>query len=563
MRKTRKIRDLLLLAFWLIIIALLNYIGASFFQRFDLTSEKRYSLSGATKELIRDLEDPIFVRVYLDGDLPAGFKRLRDATKEMLDEFRAYSAENIQYEFINPSESSDEKTRLQVYEKLSKDGLQYTNLEYRQGDKTSEMIIFPGAIFSYRDEEVPLQILKSQMGAHPEVMLNNSIQQLEYEIASSILKLTRVKREKIAFVQGHGELKDLEIADIITSLSQFYTVKEVRIDGQLKSLVDYDAIVIADPDSLFPEKDKFIIDQFIMNGGKALWLVEGVHITMDSLSTSATTMALPRPLNLEDMLFTYGVRVNNDLVMDLQALPIPIVTGYIGDQPQQKFYPWHYFPLLMPKNNHPIVKNLDPIKTAFAGSIDIVDAPGITNSILLTSSEYTKIVKAPTRVSLNMLREQADEKQFSKPPQTVAVLLEGEFPSVFEGRIPIEISENKDIGFKGKSKPNKMIIISDGDIIRNEVRSSTGEYMPLGYDRYTNRQYGNKNFIMNAVNYLCDDSGLIESRSKDLKLRLLNTQKINKERLKWQTINTALPVLLILIGGILQYIIRKERYRHA
>lgn len=544
----------------LVVLVLLNYVGSFVFSRLDLTSENRYSLSDATIDLVENLEEVVFVRVYLDGNLPAGMENLKNATKETLDELRAYSDNKIEYEFINPSEDPDEKVRTEIYKSLTKKGLQYTNLEIRTGDKFSEQIVFPGAIFTYKNKEVPLQLLKSQMGASPEQMLNISIQQLEYEIASTIKKLTREKRNKIAFIEGHGELEEIEVADIMNALDEFYTVDRVKINEKLSSLDDYDVIVIAKPDSTFSEKDKFIIDQFIMEGNGALWLLDNVFASMDSLKDRSTTMGIPASNKLEDMLFKYGVRVNTNLLLDMQSLPIPIVTGFVGNQPKQEFFPWFYFPLIMPDNNHPIVNNLDAVKTEFVSSIDTVGAKGINKTILLSSSQYGKLLTTPARISLNLLREPPNKAQYTKSNVPIAVLLEGEFTSVYKNRLPPEILNNKSIQFKEKSLPTKQIVVSDGDIIKNYVNYEKGMFYPLGYDKYTDRQYGNKEFILNAINYLCDDTGLIEARTKEFKIRLLDTQKTERDRVKWQAINLVAPVLIILLLGLVQIIWRKKAY---
>jgi len=556
----KKTNDSLVLIGTLLAIFLVNFIGLKIFNRIDFTSEKRYSLTDATTNQLKNLDDILFVRVYLEGELPPDYKRLRDATKELLDEFRAYAPGNIQYEFINPSESPDEKTRMGVYQNLTKDGLQYNNIKFKDGDTYSEKIIFPGAIFSFQGKEAPVQLLKSQVGVNEQVMLNNSIQQLEYEFSSAIKKLTRYKPKNIGFIVGHGELDELRTVDIANTLADFYTIERIKIGGRLDALKLLDAIVIAQPDSAFNEKDKFVIDQFIMKGGKSVWLVEPVLASMDSLKTKPTTMSVPQDVNLADMLFKYGVRLNSDLIQDLQSLPIPIVTGYVGNQLKQDFFPWLYFPMIMPTSNHPIVKNLDAIKTEFISSMDTINNKGVKKTILLESSPYTKLVRTPVRISFNMLRDEPDRRQFSKGPQPVAVLLEGKFPSNFKNRIPTQITNNPEIAFKEESTENKMVVISDGDIIKNDYKASTDQFSALGYDKYTNRVYGNKDFLLNTFNYLLDDSGLIDSRAKEFKIRLLHPEKSKTEKERYQVINTVIPVILIIILGLIQFISRKRKY---
>jgi ABC-2 type transport system permease protein len=347
------------------------------------------------------------------------------------------------------------------------------------------------------------------------------------------------------------------------SLSEYYNIKRLKINEQLKALQNIDAIVIAKPDSAFSEKDKFIIDQFIMRGGKALWLIDRTDANMDSLSKSSNFMALTKDLNLDDMLFKYGVRINTNLVQDLQAVPIPIVIGYIGNQPQQKFFPWFYFPLLMPYAKHPIVNNLNAIKAEFISTIDTVGAKGIIKTPLLHTSKYAKVLPTPVRVSINMLREEPKIEQFNKSFQPLAVLLEGEFESNFKNRLAPELLDSKEINFKEKGIPTKMIVVADGDIIKNQVQYSTGRAMPLGYDKYTNEVYGNKNFILNAMNYLLDDSGLIGARSKEIKLRLLDIDKLKRERTSWQFLNVVTPLLLVVLYGLIRFYWRKRKYTTA
>ncbi|MBL4652101.1 MAG: gliding motility-associated ABC transporter substrate-binding protein GldG [Flavobacteriales bacterium] len=559
-QQRNKRTDLIGLSVALIIVILMNYVGSFVFNRFDLTSEKRYSLSSATKELVGELEDNVYIKIYLEGDLPANFLRLRNATKETLDEIRAYSNGQLDYIFINPSESPDKDVRNAIYQELSDKGIQYSNLRSADGDIQSEQIIFPGAIFTYQGKEIPLQILKSQMGSSPEVMLNNSIQQLEYEIASTIKKLVRTKRQKIAFLEGHGELDDMHLADIAKTLDEFYTVDRAKLGGKLVSLEEYDAVIIAKPDTAFSEKDKYIIDQFIMNGGKTMWLLDHVFASMDSLQKNSTSIGLPISLNLEDMLFRYGCRVNTNLVLDLQSLPIPVVTGYEGNQPKQELFPWFYFPLIMDHPNHPIVNNLDALKTEFVNSVDTVGGKGIKKTILLTSSDRSKLAATPTRISLNMLRFPPDERQYIKKHIPIAVLLEGKFQSNYKNRLTEEFTGNKEFKYKDTSVDNKIIIVGDGDIIKNAVNEARGTIKPLGYDIYTNRTYGNKDFILNSLNYMLDDSGLIEARSKEFKIRLLNKQKVDAERQKWQLVNTVIPVLLIALFGFIQFFIRRRKF---
>lgn len=574
-KKNIKRDNILQLLLSIVIISMLNVIGSYWYARLDLTAENRYSLSQETKEMVKELDDIVYFRVYLEGDFPAGFKRLRNETREMLNEFRAYN-KNIQYEFIDPSNQKTEEERRRVYEQLIRQGLNPTDLQVRDKGGSSQKIIFPGCLVSYKNRTEPLELLQSQRGKPPQEVLNNSIQALEYNIANIIRKLAIDTKPQVAFIEGHGELTENFVADITNALGEYYSVEREKIAGKIYSLArrdtvnektgqigvmnKYEAIIIAQPDSAFTEKDKYIIDQFVMRGGKVLWLIDPVYATMDSLQNSGETVAVTNELNLTDQLFKYGVRFNTNLLLDLNALPIPIVTGRVGNQPQQEFLPWYFFPVLNPGNDHPAVKNLNAIKTEFVSSLDTIPQPNIEKTFLLKTSNYTQVREAPVYVTLELLREQPDENAYSDGPQPVAVLLEGVFESLYRNRIAEKIKKNQAFGFKEMSDTTKMIVVADGDIIKNQLHYSQGIPLPLGYDQYTRQTFGNKDFILNAMNYLVDESGLISVRSKDFRLRVLDKTQVQREKLQWQLINTILPVLFVVVFGLIQTYIRRKRY---
>ncbi len=525
-----------------------------------MTQEKRYSLSNSSKELAKNLDDIVFFRFYLNGDLPPGFNRLKNSAREILDEYRVYSGDNIGYEFIDPTTDPDEKARLQLYKQLAEKGLFPTNLEQKGQSGESQKIIFPGAIVSYRSKEFPLQILKSKMGSSPEEMLNASVENLEYEISSILRRITLEKGMNIGFLQGQKELLPYRTNDAALTLSEFYKVDTVTIRGKLNSLNDFTAIIIAGPDTLFDEKDKFIIDQYIMHGGKTLWLIDKMQINMDSLSESNTNIALPVELNIDDMLFRYGVRVNSDLILDLQAAPIPVITGYVGNQPKQQLFPWYYFPLLQTDRAHPIVHNLNSIKCEFVSSIDTIENPDIKKTVLLTSGKFSRLQMPPARVSLNILRDKPDPKLFGKSSLPVAVLLEGNFTSNYKNRIPEQLTQAKEIDFSEKSKATAMIITSDADMVANYV-SKKGNMYPLGYDRFTGQTYGNKNFLLNCIDYLCGNQAILDLRSKEIRLRLLDPAKTtNPAFIQW--INMLLPAGIVILFGIIFNFFRKRKYQY-
>ena len=573
-RSNIKRSNFLQLGLGIIIIILVNIISSFVFTRFDLTAEKRYSLSPATKKLLKNLNDVVFFKVYLEGELPAGFRRLSNETKEMLDEFRAYN-KKIQYEFADPSDNLSQKDRNDAYRLLVERGLQPTDLRVTKKGQSSQLIIFPGALVSYRGQEVPVQLLMTQLGQDPGLVLNNSVQALEYNLASAIQKMVQTPKPRIAFIEGQGELSEMETVDIQSALSEFYAVDRVTIDQKINSLalrmkVDsandrlvnkYKAIIIAKPVKPFDEKDKYLIDQFIMRGGKVLWLIDPVFASMDSLEKYSSTMGIPLDVNLEDMLFAYGVRPNTNLVLDIQALPIPVKTGQIGTQPKFEFFPWYFFPILTPLLHHPVINGLNAIKTEFVSSIDTVEGVPVKKTILLTTSDYSRVVNAPVLIDLEILKNEPDERMFNRGPQPVAVLLEGNFVSNFQYRIPPELAENKELDFRTKSdKSTKMVVIADGDIIKNQFDISQGYPLPLGYDQYTRKTFGNRDLILNIMNYLCDDSGLITVRSRELTLRSLDITKANKQRFFWQMFNILLPLLLVIGFALIKFRIRKRKY---
>ena len=576
-RKSLKKNQIVSFIVTLVIIIVINVIGSFVFTRFDLTSEKRYTLSNTTKEILGDLNDYVYFKVYLEGDFPAGFKKLRRETKEMLDEFRAYS-KYIDYEFINPSDFADATERNEVYKSLYQAGLNPTELSVQNSDGSSkQMVIWPGVVVSYgNDKELAVDLLESQLGQSSEKALNASMQNLEFRLIEAVKNITQLEKPMVAFIEGHGELEDKYVYDIMQTLSQQYNVNRIAIEGRIDALMhrteadengkvkafpSYDAIVIAKPTQPFDEKDKFLIDQYIMHGGKVLWLVEPVMATMDSLQTQESTIAVDMDLNLDDMLFKYGVRMNHDLLLDLSCAALPIRTGQVAGQAQLEFFRWFYFPLLQAASDHPMVKNMNAIKADFVSSLDATtSANGINQIPLLKTSDYTKVSGAPVFITLAMLKQTPDSRMFPSKGKNVAYLLKGSFESLYANRLPQEIIESEEMQFMEQSKPTAMIVVADGDIIRNQIDVKHQMPLALGFDQYTGNTYGNKEFIQNAISYLVDGEGIIDIRSRELKIRLLDQAKINKSRVKWQMINTLIPVGLIVILGIVMAFIRKKKY---
>lgn len=542
-----------------VLILIGNILGAVYFVRLDLTSEKRYSITPATRDLLRNLDDIVYFRVYLEGDFPAGFRRLRNQTREILDEFRAYS-DLIQYEFINPTVKGDRERTNANYQMLVGKGLAPTQLQVRADDATSQQIIFPGLIASYRGREFSLQLLQDQMGLPSEEILNNSAQALEYNLASVIYRLTVNEKPVVAFLEGNAEYEFPYVADLTVELEDYYQVERIQLQNNFENLRGVSSLVIARPMEAFTEQDKFLIDQFVMQGGSVLWLLDAVYASMDSLRSAPETIGMGWPLNLDDMLFRYGVRINADLLTDLQALPIPITTGNIGGRPQISMVPWLYFPLVSPASTHPMVRNLNVVKTEFVSSIDTVTAPGIRKIPLLQTSGYTRVHTTPVRISLDVLHNQPDERLYREGPKVVAMLLEGQFTSVFRNRmIPHGLSLPEDFNRRDSSPEGRMVVVADGDMARNQF-DNQGRPLPLGFDKYLNQSFGNRDFILNVINYLNDDSGLMEARAKEIRLRMLDRSRVNQKKTWLQVINVSLPILLLVIFASIRFMHRRRRY---
>lgn len=554
--KKRDITNFLMVA---AIVVLANFVFSFYFKRFDLTAEKRYTLAPSTMKLLKNLDDVVFFKVYLDGDLNPDFTRLRNETKELLDVFRAYSNNQIEYEFINPLENPNkdetEKIERQLYEK----GVIPEEVTDRKNKKTTKSYIYPAALVTYKGKEIPWQIFKRQLGISPEVAINNSVQDLEYGLTNSIRKLQAKGKTEITFLEGHGELDTLRQYDFMRSIGEYYSVSRVAINHNLDALKGSSAIVISQPDSAFDDKDKFIIDQFIMKGGKVLWMIDPVYINYDTLRIKGFTLGLNNDLNLDDMLFKYGVRLNPVLVQDMQCGFLNINVGFKNGQPNFQLFPWLYHPLILSDVDHPVVKNLDLIKFEFLSTLDTVSAKGIKKTILLRSSRYTKTQPTPARIGLAMVKFTPKEDQFHNSYQSVACLLEGSFSSVFSNRLPSAILNDSTIAFRDKGVPTKMIVIADGDVAKNDIRPGVGP-LALGFDRNTGQTFANKTFLLNCINYLVDDEGLLQLRAREVKLRLLDKKKIANHETKWQIINIALPLGIIIVFGLIQFYLRKKKY---
>jgi len=548
------------------ILILANILSQYLYTRFDLTSEKKFSIMPSTKKMVRGLKDAVTFKIYLEGDMPAGFKRLRQSTRDLLNELRAYGGKNIQFEFIDPVAGKNEEERKAILEELLAKGLAPANVQTGSANESKITMVFPCAVAYYYGREYPIQLLENQIGYDKEQVLNNSAISLEYKFATAIQKLTMYRPPRIGFTTGHGELNQAQLADILQQLSNLrYEIRPVDISKGYKIKDDFDAIVIAKPTLPFDEKDKFKIDQYIMHGGKVMWLIDATTADFDSLKVNLTgQFVVDRDLNLDDQLFKYGARVNTDLIEDINMCsPIPLKVGNMGNAPQIELFPWYYFPLLVPTGDHPIVKNMDPVAAQFASTVDTIRNPGVKKTILLRTSDNSKAVMTPMRVHFGILQQKPNPIYFDQPKLSAAVLLEGEFQSLYKNRMTKEFlaigDSVPDLKFVDHSPPNKMIVVGDGDIIRNELRPDGSAY-PLGYYSVSRQTMANKDFILNSIQYLIDTSGILETRNKEVKLRLLNKIRVQNEKVKWQVINIILPIVLIILFGIGFNYFRRKKY---
>ncbi|MEY8849195.1 gliding motility-associated ABC transporter substrate-binding protein GldG [Psychroserpens sp. XS_ASV72] len=539
------------------ILIAINMISSHVYKRFDLTKDKRYTLSEAAIQTIDNVDSPIIVDVFLEGDFPSEFRRLRNETQQILEEFAVHNS-NLKFGFINPLE--EESSRQRNIQLLAQRGMRPFQVTVKENGKTSQEVIIPWALASYNEQTVIVPLIKNKIGATDQELVNGSIQNLEYIFAEAFKKLTVPKQKKIAVLRGNGQLSDAYVADFLSTLGEHYYLAPFTLDSvasnpqkTLKDLKGFDLIISAKPMQPFSEEEKYVLDQYTMNGGKSLWLTEAIIMDKDSLYNNAgKAVAIMKDLNLTDFFFKYGVRINPVMVNDLYSAPITLA---IGEGSNAQFQPvqWQYSPLAGNNPNHPITTNINPVKFDFASQIDTLKN-GVEKTILLRSSNLTKLVGVPSEVDLDIVTREPDTKTYNQPNQTLAVLLEGEFKSVYKDRIkPFELNDDKP-----SSASTKMIVIGDGDVIKNDVIK--GQPQELGFDRMTGRRFGNTEFLQNAVNYLLEEDGLINIRTKDVAIQFLDPQKITAEKSKWQIINIALPLVILGLFGLIFIFFRKKRY---
>lgn len=541
----------------LIALIIANVLGNHFFKRFDLTQDQRYTLSEAALQTLDHVDSPLIIDVFLEGEFPSEFRRLKTETQQLLEEFALYS-DQVKINFINPIE--DDASRDNNIQMLSQRGLQPFQITIKESGKSSQELIFPWALASYHDQTVKIPLLKNKIGATEQDMVTNSIQHLEYAFAEGFKKLTTEKSKTIAILKGNGQLNDIYIADFLKTVREHYNIAPFTLDSVtnnpqkvLDQLNGFDLIISAKPTEAFTEEEKLVLDQYTMNGGKSLWLTEAIIMDKDSLlNDTGSAVAIMKELNLTDFFFKYGIRINPVIVSDMYSAPITLA---IGEGSNAQFQPiqWQYSPLAASNPNHPITSNLNLIKFDFASQMDTLKND-IEKTVLLRSSELSKLEGVPVEISLDVVTQESNPKVYNKGPQSLAVLLEGEFTSVYNNRIkPVKLSEEKN-----KSIPTKMIVIADGDVIKNDVvRNQPQE---LGFDRWTGQSFGNKEFLENAVNYLLDDDGLINIRTKDVAIAFLDSEKVSSQKTNWQFVNIVLPLLLLVLFGLAFNYYRKRKY---
>lgn len=542
---------------------LIGVLSGQWFFRLDLTAEKRYSITQVSKKLLKNLEKPVNITFYLDGELPAGFRKLQKSVQEIITDFNAFSSQRINLFVVDPYQISDTKQRNKLFAELAGKGLQPTDIRQNTERGTVTRLIFPGAIIEYGEKIMSVNLLKNNTLLNAEVNLNNSIESLEYEFSSAFSDMMTTERQTVAFLNGQGELNEYETHDFVEGLSEKYTVSQVTALELNSKGAQIKLLLIANPKKPFAENEKFCIDQYLMSGGRILWLIDPVSVSLDSLITGNMTLAFPQNLNLDDQLFRYGIRLNSNLVQDVECLLIPVNTAPADTPAKFTPAPWYYSPLLIPSENHVISRNLNRVKADFVSSIDTVGKQVLVRkTVILATSAYSLVSQTPVEISLSSTNNPPDRRLFHQPSQAVGVLLEGTFPSVFKNRI-VDSFQVKTSEVKTESQPTKMIVLANGNLMANQYRINGGipEFMPLGYDRLSQQTFGNKTFLLNAVNYLCDDDGLMDLRSRVFKIRLLDKVRMKEGKLMWQVINVLIPLLLISAFGAVYVYVRQRKYR--
>ncbi|BDD03507.1 gliding motility-associated ABC transporter substrate-binding protein GldG [Aureibacter tunicatorum] len=554
---TKKVEDLLKLGIAIMILCLLNILGQKFYDRIDLTEENRFSVSPATKSLLSNLQEDVYIEIYLDGDIPSGFKRLQNSILENLKIFNEYAGNKIKYKFIDPSSiNQSAKARNAYYQSIANKGIQPTNVFSNDNGNKVEKLIFPGALISYNGEETSVNFLKGNKSTSPEEQLNQSVENVEYELAKAILNISQKERNKIVYLTGNGEAIGKEATGLIDIIKENYELEITNLKNK-EIPSDAKAIVLAKPSEKFSDEEIYKIDQYIAHGGNALMLIDPIKINIDSVR-NGQAIVFPYDLGLDNLLIKFGIRLNNNLVQDLNSGVYPIVTGMRGNVPQIQMLPWPFYPIANKYAKHPITRNLDAVFSQFASSIDTLKTKGSSRIPLISSSQTSKTIIAPLDISLNTLRKNATPQSFNEGSQALAYLVEGKINSLYKNRFLPEFADKTT--FKAESEKSKIIITADANIGLNQINGKTGEPYELGYDPFLKNTFANADFIQNSLAYLTESNGVISSRNKEVKIRPLDKTKIHSEKAFWQTLNLVLPLILLGIFGTAKYLIRKQKY---
>ncbi|KAB5491543.1 gliding motility-associated ABC transporter substrate-binding protein GldG [Flagellimonas hadalis] len=541
----------------IVAVVVLNILARYAYARFDLTEDKRYTLSQPAVDVAQKFDSPVIIDILLDGNIPPEFSRLKTETVQLLESFASKNA-NIKYNLVDPLE--DEERVQQTIAELQGLGLQPANVNIVESGKVSNELVFPWAMVNYKDQTVKVPLLKNKLGSTPEDLINNSVQQLEYAFADAFTKLSITEKKSIAVIKGNGELRDVEMADYLTTIRDYYNIGAITLDSVannpqkvLDQLKGFDLVVIAKPTQAFTDEEKFVMDQFMVQGGKSIWLMDQVAMEMDSIyAGGGSAFALPRELNLKDLFFSYGIRIDPVLVNDLYFTQIVLATGE-GNDSQYNPLPWYYYPMVFSRNDHPINTNIEAVRFQFASTIELLEND-YSKTVLLQSSPLSKTDGVPRQVSLDILNTPPNKELYNNGNLPLAVLVEGNFSSMYKNRVkPLDLRNSLDDG-----PANQMLVISDGDLIKNQLRN--GRPLELGYDKWTNSFYGNKEFLVNSTNYLLDDTGLINIRNRKVSIPLLDVEKIAAQKTKWQLINIGFPVVLTLIFGVFFSFYRKRKF---
>ncbi len=566
-RKQQQRQALLRLLILVAILVCCNILAVRFHHKLDLTAEKRFTLSPVTRNMLQEMKDVAVVTVYLQGEgFPAGLQRLQDATRERLQSFREISDNRVVFRFIDPLEGKDENEKMAMYKQLSDKGILPAGINVSKDEKYTQQMIFPYALVAYSGREMTVRLLENSSGVINPAVISSSESQLEYKLANAIHMLSFPDKPRVGYLVGHGQPLGPETYDMLTTLAQYYHVDTIDIHDTYYIPSPVRTLIINRPIQPFDDKEKFKIDQYVMMGGRVLWNLDMLHTPMDSLMRSQQFLAMNYDLNLDDILFRYGVRVNANLIEDIQCNTIPVVNPSSDDRADITLHNWIYFPVFTPSSRHPIVKNMDAVMSVFANSIDTIANPEIRKTILLESSKYSRVAPSPVRVNLAMLRFQPRPELFNKPHQPVAVLLEGPFSSIFRNRLHPDFLRILQDSLKRPFKPQadssgSMIVISDGDMFLNDFDTRRGP-SEMGYWKFASppAMFANKTFFLNCVEYLTDPSSLLEARSRDTRLRLLDAGRVQQEKNKWVFVNVGAPVALVLVFASVYMFFRKRKY---